>query len=287
MNNNFPFLLLLAILAPSVFAAPPSVIDDRGRQVTLLQPAHRVIVLGPSMTELVFAIGAGPRVIAVDNASDYPAAAKALPRVGSVGMLDIERISALRPDLLVVWDSGYASTALGRLERQTALYYAEPRRLDDIPITLRKLAELTGQAATAAVIERDFNQKLSTLQSAYATRTPLRGFYQVWQSPLMTIGNRHVIHDVMQLCGVENIFADSDLTVPRVDTETVMWRRPQIIITGSYQPDTAAMAYWQQWLGQTGFVLVSINPDLFARPTPRILDGAKQLCEFAEKQRNR
>ncbi len=279
-------VLLLSITTLPLFAEPVAVTDDRGRQLILATPAKRIISLGPSMTELLFAVGAGEQVIAVDRSSDYPSHVTALPHVGDVTGINLETILAMQPDLLVVWDSGFHSSALVTLEERIPIYYAEPRRLVDIATTLQRLAVLSGHAIEGKLASEKFSRHLDILQAKYRHAQRITGFYQVWRQPLLSIGKSHVIADVMALCGVENIFADSNLIVPHIDIEAVMQRHPQLIITGTENQDMASRRFWGTWLNPDSFTLLHVDPELLARHSPRILDGAEQLCDQVEHYRN-
>lgn len=280
------FIGMLMVMNQGLACAEPiHVVDDRGRSVTLVQPAQRVITIGPSVTELVYAAGAGDTVIAVDNASDYPVGATLLPRVGGLSALDLEKIIALRPDLIVVWNSGYRSGAVETMAAIATIYYADPKSLLDIAATIEKLGILTGRQNQANLVRQQFINEMATLQQRYRHRQPIPAFYQVWLQPLMSIGKTHSINSVMELCGVHNIFADSELIVPRIDIEQVLIRKPRmIIVTDEYNGD-ATKIYWQRWLPELQNYTVSINSALLTRPTPRILQGTAQLCEFADKIR--
>ncbi|MBI3560294.1 MAG: cobalamin-binding protein [Gammaproteobacteria bacterium] len=276
----------LVFLVTPVLAAPITVVDAHQQTIQLSHPAQRIVVLGPSVTELIFALGAGDQVVAVDTASDYPPAVATKQRVGSVSGLDLEIISALRPDVIIVWDSGYASIGLDRLARYIPVVYVEPRRLIDIATTLQLLGRLSGHNDTAAVLQAQFTRRVQALKSRFSEQRPLRGFYEVWHNPLMSIGQPHVINEVLQLCGVENIFSDSLLMVPRVNIETVISRQPQLVITASKTIDLAAQRYWQHWLGLKDNQFINIDPDLITRPSLRIVEGAEQLCQAVEKLRS-
>lgn len=268
-----------------LFAAPVLVTDDRGRHLKLATPAKRIISLGPSMTELLFAVGAGEQVIAVDRASDFPPRVTNLPRVGDVTGLQLESILAMQPDLLVVWDSGFHSSALVSIEERIPVYYAEPRRLVDIATTMQRLAVLSGHDPEGRLASDKFLRRLDLLQSKYRHSQRITGFYQVWRQPLLSIGKTHVIADVLALCGIENIFADSNLIVPHVDIESVLQRHPQLVITGSKNQDMESQLFWETWLSPDEFTLLHVDPELLARHSPRILDGAEQLCEQVERIR--
>src|SRR5262249_54964219 len=123
-----------------VNAAPITVTDDTGAAVTINLPAQRVISLAPHTTELLYAAGGGTEIVGAVSYSDYPPAAKQLPRVGDNKALDLERIVALRPDLIVVWRHGNAARQIEQLrDLHVPLFFSEPRNLDDIAVTLTKL----------------------------------------------------------------------------------------------------------------------------------------------------
>jgi len=258
-----------------------TVTDDAGVVLQLPRPATRIVSLAPHLTELLFAAGAGERLVGVVDFSDYPAAARALPRIGSYANLDLERIVALRPDLVVAWGSGNPP---GQLQRLRALglpvYVSEPQRLPAIAATLRRLGTLAG--SDGEVPARDFTARLAGLRERYAGATPLAVFYEIWPQPLMTVGGVHVISDVIALCGGRNVFATLDQPAAAVALEAVLAADPDVIVASGMdeaRPDW--LDAWQRWPALRAVKranLYFVPPDLLQRHTPRILDGAEQLC---------
>ncbi|MBB5426392.1 iron complex transport system substrate-binding protein [Paraburkholderia sp. JPY158] len=285
----------LALTALSAHAAI-TVTDDSGATVTLAAPAQRVISLAPHVTELLYAAGGGPKMVGAVSYSDYPPEAKQLPRVGDNKALDLERIVALKPDLIVVWRHGNAQRQLERLrELHVPLFFSEPRRLDDIAVSLTKLGRLLGTSTSADAAAAAYRDDIARLRARYANRPVVNVFYQVWDRPLMTLNGEHMISDVIALCGGRNVFADLQPLVPTVSTEAVLAANPQAIVTaasGATQPDTTLpqLDTWRAWPRLAAVAnnnLFAIDGDLINRPAPRIAQGARQLCEDLELARSR
>lgn len=282
------FLLLCLLPAAALPVGEVAVEDDAGRRVILPGPARRIVSLAPHATELLFAAGAGERVVAVVEHSDYPPEAAALPRVGEAGALDLERILALDPDLVVAWQTGTPTVQIERLrDFDIPVFLSEPRALADIPAGLRRLGALVGTGDAAESEAQAFEARLAELRRRYAGRRRLRGFYQIWAQPLMTVNGEHLISRVMDLCGVDNVFADLPTLAPQVSLEAVLAADPEIILASGEAGEDWKDA-WRRW-GHLAAVraghLHYIDPDLIHRHTPRVLDGAERLCELAEAAR--
>ena len=292
MNSlrNLPWLLLIMAWLPVGAGADIVVKDDTGAVVQLAQPARRIISLAPSTTELLFAAGAGKRIVGVVRFSNYPPAAKKIPRVGSYNSLDLERIIQLKPDLIVGWQSGTPNRQLSKLRRLGyAIYLAEPRKIQDIPTNIERLGRLTGNTAIARRAVATFERRYRNLQRRYHRRPVITVFYQIWQQPLMTVNDRHLISAVIRLCGGRNVFADLPLLAPRVSLESVLAANPEVIIAGGMgQANDQWLTIWRRW-PQFEAVrknnLFFINPDLLQRHSPRILHGAAKMCRYLEQAR--
>ncbi|VVD27343.1 ABC-type Fe3+-hydroxamate transport system, periplasmic component [Paraburkholderia dioscoreae] len=292
---RFTIAAALCINATHAFAAI-SVTDDTGATVTLPAPAQRVISLAPHVTELLYAAGGGAKLIGAVSYSDYPPEAKKLPRVGDNKSLDLERLVALKPDLIVVWRHGNAQRQLDRLrEMHIPLFFSEPHHLDDVAASLTKLGQLLGTSPAADAAAAAYRQDIAALRSRYAGRAPVSVFYQVWDQPLMTLNGEHMVSDVIALCGGRNVFAKLAPLVPTVSTEAVLAANPEAIVTaapGATEPDTTLpqLGAWRAWPSLTAVAnhnLFAIDGDLINRPAPRIAQGAKQMCEDLDIARSR
>ncbi len=264
-----------------------SVRDDYGHVLTLAEPARRIVSLSPHLTELLYAAGAGARLVGALEHSDFPAAARALPRVGSETAIDLEAVLALRPDLVVAWPNAGSVKAVDRLaELGLPVFRSEPRELEDIARTLERLGALAASGAAARAEAGRFRARVKALADRYSARPPVRVFYQVWNRPLVTVNGAHVISKVMRLCGGENVFAALPLIAPEVDREAVLRADPQVIVaSGAEGRPPRGLEEWKAFPGLAAVragQLHAIAPELIQRHTPRILDGAERLCRLLE-----
>ena len=173
----------------------------------LAAPARRIVSLVPHATENLFAAGAGDRIVGVVEYSDYPEAAKRITRVGDYAHPDLEAIAALKPDLVVVWQSGQAALAHRFTRLGLPVFQTQPDRLEDIPENIEKFGRLAGSEAVARRVAADFRQRLAALRQRYSARPNVAVFYQTWNRPLLTVGGSQIISDVIRLCGATNLFA--------------------------------------------------------------------------------
>lgn len=283
-------LLLAAVLAAPLLAhAAITVKDDDGKLVTLQKPAQRVISLAPHITELLFAAGGGDHIVGVVSYSDFPEAAKKIQRIGSNTELDVERIIALKPDLLVVWRHGNSERQIDMARRLgVPVFHSEPRKLEDIPDNVLKLGQLMGTTDAASHAAAALTDKLGALRARYANRPTVRTFYQVWDKPLYTLNGQHIVSDALRLCGGENVFAALAITAPVVSVEGVLQANPEAIF-GSAEKNYGGVNMWRQYGSLTAVRndnLFTVSSDLLNRAGPRMIDGAAQLCEKLELARS-
>jgi iron complex transport system substrate-binding protein len=268
-----------------------AVVDDEGHAVALAQPAKRIVSLAPHATEMLFAIGAGEQIVGAISFSDYPDAAKKIPRVGDHSAIDIERIRLLAPDLVVAWRSGNAQKQIEKLrELGIPVFVTEPDAFADVASAMEKLGALTAREAPAKEVASAFRGRFERLRTTYAARAPVRIFYQVWDRPLMTINGRHVISDAMRICGAVNVFADLPARVPTVNAEAVLAANPEMIISSGSPSTQSALERWKNWpdlLAVKQQNLVLLPPDLLIRMGPRIVAGAEKLCEAVDAARRK
>jgi iron complex transport system substrate-binding protein len=281
------------ILAAALAAALPaqaavSVRDDDGNTVTLQKPAQRVISLAPHLTELLFAAGGGSHVAGVVAYSDFPEEAKTVPQIGSSSQVDLERIMALKPDLVVVWRSGNSEQQIEMLRKLgVPMYHSEPRKLEDIPASLRKLGQLMGTEAAAHPTAAQLEKQLADLRGRYAKRPVVRSFYQVWDKPLYTLNGQHIVSDALRLCGGENIFARLPVTAPVVSVEGVLQENPEAIFATA-EKNYGGVSMWKAYPTLTAVRngnLFTIDGNLLNRAGPRMIAGAAMLCEKLELAR--
>lgn len=276
--------LLLFVGPLCAVAASFTVTDGAGNRVTLSTPAQRIISLAPHTTELLFSAGAGERIVATVEYSDYPEAAKRIPRIGGYSRFDLEAVVAQRPDLIVGWKSGNNAAALEKLQRLgIPVFLSEPRQLDAIADEVDALAILAGTSATARPLTTAWRKRLNELRQRHRNSAPVTVFYEIWNQPLMTVNGNHIISDVMTLCGGSNVFAQLPALAAQVSVEAVLAADPQVIIaSGMGEEHPEWLDDWRHWSGMKAVKdnhLYFIPPDLLQRNTLRILDGAERMCE--------
>ncbi|SEF44262.1 cobalamin-binding protein [Oceanospirillum linum] len=287
----FVFFLLGCSIAMSAHAGGIELQDDLNNKVVLPQPAQRIVSLAPSVTELLFSAGAGSKVVAAVDYSDFPEEAKTLPRVGGYTQLDIERILALRPDVVIGWKSGNHPAALEQLRKlNIPVYITETRFLDQIPTTLERFGLMAGTQAQAQQEAEHFRNTLHRLKTQYQHKTPVRVFYQVWNQPLITINRQNLINQVIEACGGQNVFAELNTIAPRIDVEAVLKANPDAIVAsgmGIERPEW--LDEWLKWpaiKAVKNHQLHFIPPGHIQRQTVRVLLGTERLCQQLEQTRH-
>lgn len=286
------------------------VTDDVGHSVALAAPATRIVSLAPHITESLFAAGAGERVVGVSAGSDHPEAAGKLPRVGGPtgggGMrpngagrpahFDLAAIAALKPDLIIVWEDGVVASQIPRLKRLgVPLYVSKPRRIDDVAANIERYGELAGTQEIARGAAQAFRARHAELRKRYGARPAVRMFYQaghqIGSQPLTTVNGEQLVSDVMRLCGAENIFAGRPQALPAVTLEEVLVANPEaVVVSGREEERAQRLEMWRHWPRLDANLLNNrffIATELIDLPGPRILDGARRLCEQMERARAR
>lgn len=280
------------LVAVHACADPLCVTDDTENTLCLAAPAQRIATLSPGATELVWAAGAGESVVAVVDFSDYPPAATALPSVGSHTRIDMERLLTLKPDLAIVWVSGNPVAQIAALEKLNIPVFAiEPRTIEGVATAVQRLGRLAGTEAVAKPVSDHFLEGMTALAEQFQHRKPVTVFYQVWDSPLMTVNHQHLIGRVISLCGGHNSFGELPDLVPRINPEAVLAQNPDAILAGGMgEANDDWLVAWRQYPGLRAVQrdnLFFIPPSLIQRPTPRLLQGATLFCDYLEVARQR
>jgi iron complex transport system substrate-binding protein len=274
---------LVAALAASCLAlaaAAAGAADEAG---------PRIVSLAPHITELLFAAGAGAQVVGATEYSDFPEAARAVPRIGNAFRFDYERIVALRPAFAVAWRSGTPAQAVARLEALGVRVVALPvQSLDDIGAALEELGRLAGTGRQASEAAERFRRELAAIAASYAGRAPVRVFVELDHQPLFTVTGRHLISEMVTLCGGVNVFASLPGLAPSVDLEAVVAAAPEAILYTGPDVDPA-----REWRGRVEIPAVRrgevlrMPADLVSRATPRAAAGTRAICEAIEGVRAR
>ena len=285
---NLASATLLAVCSQAL-AGPVAADDATGATVTLAAPARRIVSLAPHATELLFAAGAGDRIVGVLAPADWPPEAARLVRVGTAAGVDLERIVALRPDLVIVWPY-LAPAQIERLRAiGTAIFVSDPRSPEAIAVELERLGSLAGTTTQAAAAAAAFRARLAGLERREASAPKLAVFYEIWNQPLYTIGGGHLISAAIRLCGGENVFARLASPAPAVGVEDVLAARPEAIIAGT--DDALRPSWldgWKRWRELPAVAhgnLFVVDANLLHRAGPRFVAGVQQLCTALDRAR--
>ncbi|MCR3964988.1 cobalamin-binding protein [Aeromonas veronii] len=256
--------VLLAWLPAALQAATPS----------------RVVSVVPHLTELLYDIGAGDKLVAIDDASDYPAEVKNKPKVANYRSINVEALLAQKPDLILGWRSAQ-SRMLAPLEQLgIPVFYSEPTDFASLATEMRALGKLLGVEKSANEAADRYLARLHSLQQRYGQPTGVKVFYQLWYPPLTSVSGNAWPAQAIKLCGGINIMANAKTPYPQVDMEQVIRANPSLILAGSQDPDT--LRHWLKWLNLDAVQhqrLDLINSDELHRFTPRALNAVEQVCQ--------
>src|SRR5499427_1445663 len=260
--------------------------DDLGRTVAVARPPLRIVSLTPGATEMLFAAGAGAQLIATVQYSSEPPAARAVPRIGDVAAIDMERLVALRPQVVIAWPAGGNPAQRAKIAALgIPLYQQQVARLSDLPGSLRRLGVLAGTGVPAEHAARSLEERLAALERTYGVTAGGHRptvLLQVWNRPIYTVGGRHLMSDALELCGARNVFADLPEPGPLVDTEAVIARDPDIILAAAPPGEGAAwVADWQRFpslAAVRNHRVVAFENQALSRLGPSVLDATEELC---------
>jgi iron complex transport system substrate-binding protein len=282
--------LVAVFAAAAARAAPVEAIAADGTRVSLAAPAERIVSLAPHATELVYAAGAGGKLVGVLALSDWPPAARTLRTVGDAAAIDVEGIVALKPDLVVTWPW----TAPAQVERLRAfgipILVTRPSTPRAIADEIERIGMLAGTDAPARAAGHGLRARLDRIAAAHAkVPAPLAVFYQVSAKPLFTLGGDHLVSQAIALCGARNVFEAIKVPAPEVDVEAVVAARPEVIVTATRGgARTDALEGWRRWQALPAVAqgqFITLDADLMHRPGPRFVDGVESLCAALDRAR--
>jgi iron complex transport system substrate-binding protein len=251
----------------------------------------RIVSLAPSLTELAFQAGAGDRLVATVEYSDYPPAALELPRIGDAFRIDFEQLRALNPDLILVWESGNPADMQARLvELGYTILVLEPKRLEDVADHLRIIGEHAGTSDIADAAAFDYLSQLDEIWQRYGAAPDTTVFFQISAAPWFTVNGDHVISQILTRCGGQNVFSDLPVIAGSVALESILAANPEVIVAPISGPDDIE---WRgQWAKFDSIVAVQENAfinvgrDQISRSSMRLAEAASQICSELSRIRN-
>lgn len=296
--RRFIFTFILLGLLVSIFTGcaaekqpppyPRTIVDDLGRNVTILEKPARIISLYPSFTETLFALGAGEQVVGVTKYDNYPPEALQKEQVGGVTTPDIEKIVSLNPTIVLV-DARLQQKLVPGLEKfGLAVVALHPKDLEEIIEEISLIGKVTGHEQEAQKLTADMETRVKSITDrtkGLADSERPTVFYLVWDDPLMTEGPGSLVDELIQLAGGQNIAADAKEEVGAYSFETVVQRNPQVIILagGSMTSITVdalkALKQWQVIDAVKQDRVYMIDAALTGGATPRIVDGLEMMTK--------
>jgi len=246
--------------------------------------AKRIIALSPHAVEMLFAIGAGDKIVATLEYSNYPKQALKIPRIGNYAGIQIERLVELQPDLVIGWKGGNKTSDLDKIKSLGfKLIYTQPNNISDIISDLGIFGELTGRKNQAQVVIDQMQKRYQSIRQNHQQKSGVKVFYQLWHDPLQSVGGDSWIESLIQDCGGNNIFRDAGSPYPMISIESVIVKNPDVIIIPHHSgSEIDKINYWSKWpeisAVKSGKIF-TIDADLIHRFTPRSLDGLELMCK--------
>lgn len=275
---------LSPVMAQAAEFGPQTFVDDLGRSVTLPHTPRRIISLAPSLTETLFEIGLGERVVGVTQYCDYPPEAQAKPKVGYIHP-NLEAIVALQPDLIVAPRELLRVDILGKLEQlQIPIYVLDATTVASILAHIQTLGRLLGASAAADDVVRRMQRQIEEIKTRTAHLPRPRVLYVLNSAPLITVGPGSFIHEAIEMAGGSNIAARARVAYPRLSMEEVLSADPELILFPTGRAEGIAEGEeerWQRWTTLSAIKLKRLRRvpnDLLNRPGPRIVQGLEMLA---------
>jgi iron complex transport system substrate-binding protein len=289
------WLLLSLFISFGLITAQTSVAgislpQANGETLVLPGPAMRIITLAPNLAELVFSAGAGDRLEAVVEYSNFPMQVAQLPRIGDAFRIDLERIIEFEPDLVIAWKSGNPQTALKKLEQLgITVWQVEITRPEEIADVVENISLAAGSESTGRTVARQLRNRLAKLRQQNAQKTPVNYFYQIAPRPLYTISGRHIISRSLEICGGQNIFSGLPALAPQISLESVVIANPQAMIAPGIPGEAPALRAWLEWPQLQAVQnqnMLYLPADEISQATPRLLDSIDLACKLLDQVRS-
>ncbi|MCW8107508.1 cobalamin-binding protein [Alteromonas ponticola] len=240
---------------------------------------ERIITLSPHLTEWVYSLQSGDKLVAVSEFSDFPNEAKQLPVVASHHGVNFKRLIALKPTFILAWDGGNKTQDIARLRALGyEVFTSSPNSPAGLSSEIRQLAKRLNKTELAKELTHRFTQDIAEIRQQFGSKKQ-RVFYYYWEKPLMTIGAGTWANQLLNLCGAQTIFSDSPVDFPEVSLHDVLKRQPTKLIASSHHSQQVLEQFWKPHRNVLKAPLIKVNPDIFGRFTLRLPGELLQVCE--------
>jgi len=259
------------------------VTDEAGRRVKLPARIDRILSLAPNLTEIVYVVGAGDRLVGDTEYCDYPAEAKQVAKIGDTMNPSVERIIALKPQIVLVSTASQLEAFTKQLDQQQiAVYITDPQSLDDVFRSIQTLGDLFGDHNRAATVVAELRKRADAVEAATKQSKTVKVFYQLSGEPLYTIGRESFVTDLVRRAGGVSATADVPGAFPRFSNEAAFAARPEAIVlpTGGSMgsANSTIVAALRSSPAALNDRVYKINGDHLSRPGPRLVDGLEEMA---------
>ncbi len=257
------------------------VTDDLGRTVNLPPKVERVVSLAPSVTEIVYAAGAGDRLVGVTTFCNFPAQALEVAKVGDTLNPNLETIVALKPDLVLVSTASQIEAFTKTLsDNGVAVYVTNPTTLEAVVQTVRKFGDMFGTSAAADTAAAELKRRVGDVWAKLQLEEKVRVFVQVSKEPLFTIGRESFLNEPIAKAGGISVTADVETAFPKLSKETASALNPEAIILSESDDNREPNEVFASSPAVKKGRIYKINADLLSRPGPRLVDAYEQIAKY-------
>ncbi len=273
------------ILLIAAAAAAPSCSKSPGPQRATSQAM--IVSLAPSVTEILFELGTGDRVVGATKYCDYPQAALAIPRVGELGRPNLEKVLAIRPQMVITTPMERPEYAEQFRQAGIEMVVVRTETMKELLAAIEQIGQAVGRAegakAIVARMQGEFDAAASRFKDVPAAKRP-RVYFEISANPIYTVGGASFINDVISLAGGVNVAGDMPQPYPKVSGETIIDWNPDVIVLGYMTPGSKeSLGQRIGWGGvaavKNGRIIDDINPDLLLRSGPRLAQGVRELSK--------
>ena len=292
-SAGMTFLLISTLLWTSVsFSSTLTFKDEVGREVTFSFPPKRIVSLAPNITEILFSLGLDEEIVGVSIHCNFPEKAKSRVRVGSYISLDFERITSLKPDLIIATGAGNTREMVDRSEKLGfTTYVIFPKNFNDILRSVAHIGQVVNRDREARGIIEEMRKRSQRVIELTKDLPRPKVFIQIGDAPIVTVGKGSFADDLIRLAGGENIAGKEKEVYPRFGMEEILKRSPEVIVISSMNPKGDYQKTLQEWTRWKTIPAVKngrihlIDSDLLDRPSPRIIDGLEELARVLHPER--
>jgi iron complex transport system substrate-binding protein len=285
----------IALIASQVLLGISASLSSNDSYAKQERYPQRIITLAPHLSELVDEAGGAERLVSVSAFSNFPESVKQLPITSDARSIDLEKMKSLRPDLIIYWRGGTPESQIQSIKKtfnkDVQFIFVQPKKLSDIATDIETIGKVLGTDLIAKKNAGALRLKITELTNNQKNTNArkVNVFYQVWAQPLMTLNQDHIIGDIIQLCGGEQLFASEKVLVPTVSREAVIKANPEIIFTAvdstKMNTDWSMWSLFPQLEATKNNAFIDLDGDIISRPSPRIMQGAQKICAEINKVR--